>query len=77
VKIRVCVITDETMMKCNSSDENNSTFIKTQCWNFQWSSSPALTKITSGQLFAFDPVLGGLIYSYFRGRRLLSWYVIT
>ena len=69
VKIRVCVITDETMMTCNSSSENNNVFIKTQCWKFLWSSSPALTKITNGQLFAFDPVLGGLIYSYFRGRR--------
>jgi len=62
VKIRVCVITDETMMKCNSSSGNNSMFIKTQCWKFLWSSSPALTKITSGQLFSFDPVVAVLIY---------------
>ena len=43
--------------------------IETQCWKFLWSSSPALTKITSGQLFSFDPVVAVLIYSYFRGSR--------
>jgi len=69
VLVRVCVISDETMMKCNSSDGNNSTFIKTQCWSFHWSSSPALTRITSGQLFSFDPTLAPLIYAYFVGDR--------
>ena len=69
VKIRVCVITNETLMKCNSSGRNNSMFLKTQCWKYLWSSSPALTKITNGQLFAFDPVFAALIYSYFRGSR--------
>ena len=69
VLVRVCVISDETMMKCNSSDGNSSTFIKTQCWSFHWSSSPALTRITSGQLFSFDPTLAPLIYAYFVGDR--------
>jgi len=69
VLIRVCVVRDETMMKCNSSGGNNSMFIKTQCWNYQWSSSPALTRIASGQLFAFDPVFAPLIYHYIIGGR--------
>ena len=69
VEIRVCVITDETMMNCNSSSGNNSVFIKTQCWKFLWSSSPALTKITNGQLLVFDPVIASGIYRYFRGSR--------
>ena len=69
VLIRVCVITDETMMKCNSSGGNNSMFIKTQCWSFRWSSSPALTRITIGQLFAFDPVFAPAIYRHFIGGR--------
>ena len=67
VIIRVCVITDEAMMKCNSSGGNNRMVIKTQCRKYLWSSSPALTKITSGQLFVFDPVIAVLIYRYFRG----------
>ena len=68
VLIRVCVVTDETMMKCNSSGGNNSMFIKTQCWSFRWSSSPALNRITIGQLLAFDPVLTSIIYSNFVGK---------
>ena len=68
VPIRVCVITDETMMKCNSSGGNNSMFIKTQCWSFRWSSSPALNRITIGQLLAFDPVLTSIVYSHFIGK---------
>ena len=68
VLIRVCVITDETMMKCNSSGGNNSMFIKTQCWSFWWSSSPALNRITIGQLLAFDPVLTSIVYSHFIGK---------
>ena len=68
VLIRVCVITDETMMKCNSSGGNNSMFIKTQCWSFRWSSSPALNRITIGQLLAFDPVLTSIVYSHFVGK---------
>ena len=68
VLIRVCVITDETMMKCSSSGGNNSMFIKTQCWNFRWSSSPALNRITIGQLLAFDPVLTPIVYSHFVGK---------
>ena len=68
VKIRVCVLTDETMMKCNSSGGNNSVFIKTQCWSFQCSSSPALNRITIGQLLAFDPVLTPIVYSQFVGK---------
>ena len=76
VLIRVCVITDETMMKCSSSGENNSTFIKTQCWNFQWSSSPALTRITSGQLFAFDSVFAPVIYQYFVGGRYRQAHIL-
>ena len=69
VLMTVCVITDETMMKCSSSGGNNSVFIKTQCWNYQWSSSPALTRIASGQLFAFDPVFAPLMYHYIIGGR--------
>ena len=76
VKIRVCVITDETMMKCNSSSGNNSIFIKTQCWKFLWSSSPALTKITSGQLLVFDPVIASWIYRYFRGSRARAAHIL-
>ena len=68
VLIRVCVITDETMMKCNSSGGNNSMFIKTQCWSFRWSSSPALNRITIGQLLAFEPLLTSLVYSNFVGK---------
>ena len=68
VLIRVCVITDETMMKCNSSGENNSMFIKTQCWSFRWSNSPALNRITIGQLLAFDPVLTSIAYTNFVGK---------
>ena len=67
VLIRVCVITDETMMKCNSSGGNNSMFMKSQCWKFRWSSSPALNRISVGQLLAFDPVLTFIIYSNFVG----------
>ena len=69
VNIRVCVITDETMVKCNSSGGSNSMSIETQCWKFLWSSSPALTKITSGQLLVFDPVFAAMIYRYLRGDR--------
>jgi len=76
VEIRVCVITDETMMKCNSSSGNNSMFIKTQCWKFLWSSSPALTKITSGQLLAFDPVIASWTYRYFRGSRARAAHIL-
>ena len=76
VMIRVCVITDETMMKCNSSSGNNSIFIKTQCWKFLWSSSPALTKITSGQLLVFDPVIASWIYRYFRGSRARAAHIL-
>jgi len=69
VNIRVCVIMDETMVKCNSSGGSNSMSIETQCWKFLWSSSPALTKITSGQLLVFDPVLAAMIYHYLTGSR--------
>ena len=76
VLIRVCVKTDEALMKCNSSGGNNSKFIKTQCWSFQWSSSPALPRITSGQLFAFDSVFAPAIYRYFVGERSRNAHVL-
>ena len=43
-------------------------FIKTQCWSFWWSCSPALNRITIDKLLAFDPVLTSIVYSHFIGR---------
>ena len=66
VLIRVCAIYNETQPPpvCPGVDIN-STLTETRCWNYRWSSSPALNMVDVGQLVAFDPVATSLIYSRF------------
>ena len=66
VKIRVCWVPGETSPPpaCNSLDSNNQTAItEAKCWNFRWSSSPALNRIAVEQLLVFDPILTSCVYS--------------
>ena len=69
VKIRVCWVPNETSWPppaCNSLNSNNQTTLtETRCWDFRWSSLPALNMIAVDQLLAFDPMLTYLIYSRF------------
>ena len=69
VLIRVCAIYNETIPPpvCQGVDIN-STLTETRCWNYRWSSSPALNMVDVGQLVAFDPVATSLIYSRFVDR---------
>ena len=49
---------------CNSFDSDNQIAKnKTQCWDFRWSSLPALNMIAVDLLLAFDPMLPSLVYS--------------
>ena len=66
VRIRVCWVPSETRRPptCNSLDSNNQTAkTETWCWNFRWSSLPALNMIAVDQLLAFDPILTSCVYS--------------
>ena len=66
VLIRVCARCNKTMPPpaCHGIDVN-STLTETHCWNYRWSSSPAMNMVDVGQLLAFDPVSTSIIYSRF------------
>ena len=67
VLIRVCAIYDKTMPPpaCHGIDVNSTLITETRCWNYRWSSSPAMNMVDVGQLLAFDPVSTSIIYSRF------------
>ena len=66
VRIGICWVPNKTRPPpaCNSLDSNNQTAkTETRCWNFRWSSLPALNMIAIDQLLAFDPMLTSAVYS--------------
>ena len=62
VLIRVCGILNETNLPQQTCN-NNQALRNTKCWDFRWSSSPALNMIAVDQLLALDPVFPAVIYS--------------
>ena len=71
VPITVCWVPNKTRPPpaCNSLDSNNQTAItEMRCWNFRWSSLPALNMIAVEQLLAFEPILTSCVYSRFVDR---------
>ena len=62
VLIRVCATLNETSPPPRTCS-NNQVLTNTRCWNYRWSSSPALNMIAVDQLLAFDPMMSGLMYS--------------